>query len=344
MDEKHVKLSVIGFAILLISLVGVTYAFFNYTRTGAANNLRTGRIYFNTTHGEELTITNVFPMTATEASNATLDTVTVGIAGDTTYADGEEFEITLVDVTNTVNGKHVPMNYIATYTAATGGSIGEASETYFTARDAKAANIYKLNTTGKVVEGKQVLTGYIKSGATGISGTLSIKAYIDADRIAITDTYDPINPETDEMGTPYEWVGRREVFTTTEWNSLNTNGISFKIKAESNEGIWVKKEGSIDTCPGCVFTHTFSDLWTTWNTNNQTPSVLSSDDYYENYQDLIDAKDVYYFLGLKLNASNQIERAYACGLYNNITPFCIEGDTDGAKYESNKNLLKRGNV
>ena len=123
MDSKHVKLSVIGFAILLIGLVGVTYAFFNYTRTGSANSLGTGRIYFNTTQGEELTITNIFPMTSTQATNATLDTVTVGIAGDTTCADGEEFEITLVDVTNTVNGKQVPMNYIATYTAATGGTI-----------------------------------------------------------------------------------------------------------------------------------------------------------------------------------------------------------------------------
>ncbi len=60
MDEKHVKLSILGFAILLIALVGGTYAFFNYTRTGTANNIRTGRIYFNSTQGNTLNITNMF--------------------------------------------------------------------------------------------------------------------------------------------------------------------------------------------------------------------------------------------------------------------------------------------
>ncbi|MBO7079652.1 MAG: BspA family leucine-rich repeat surface protein, partial [Bacilli bacterium] len=33
----------------------------------------------------------------------------------------------------------------------------------------------------------------------------------------------------------------RTVFTTTEWNSLTSTGISFKIKAESQEGIWVEE-------------------------------------------------------------------------------------------------------
>jgi hypothetical protein len=108
--EKHRKQAVILSTLgVVMILFGVTYSFFNYTRTGSANNLRTGRIYFNTTHGDALNLTNVFPMTATEAGNATLDTVIVGIAGDTTYADGEEFEITLVDVTNTINGKQVPI-------------------------------------------------------------------------------------------------------------------------------------------------------------------------------------------------------------------------------------------
>ena len=31
----------------------------------------------------------------------------------------------------------------------------------------------------------------------------------------------------------------KTVFTTTEWNSLQTNGVSFQVKVEANEGIWV---------------------------------------------------------------------------------------------------------
>ena len=115
--KNQAKLIIIGLFLLVVSFAGLTYAFFNYTRTGAANRLGTGRIYFNTNQGEELTITNVFPMTAIEAGNANLDSVTIAITGDTTYTDGEEFEISLVDVTNTVNGKKIPLSYIATYEA-----------------------------------------------------------------------------------------------------------------------------------------------------------------------------------------------------------------------------------
>jgi hypothetical protein len=254
--NKRIQLSIIGFAVLLIGLVGVTFAFFNYTRTGSQNTVRTGRIYFNTTQGPALSITNYFPMTATEAGNANLDTVTVGITGDTTFDDGEEFEITLVDVTNTVNGKQVPLNYIATYTAASGGSIGTADSSYMENRQSKASNIYLLNATGAVTEGRQVLVGYIKKGATGISGTLSIKAYIDSDQVAISDTYfenatgtpKPTAPN-DEYGTTTEWVRGREVFTTSEWDSIASNPISFKIKAVSQEGIWVEEPAG-PICPG----------------------------------------------------------------------------------------------
>ena len=47
--NNKVLLSVIGIAILLISVVGITYSFFNYTRTGTANTIKTGNISFNST-------------------------------------------------------------------------------------------------------------------------------------------------------------------------------------------------------------------------------------------------------------------------------------------------------
>ena len=109
-SKKKKYMFIAGPLVIFITLIGLTYAFFNYTRTGQANNLGTGRIYFNTTQGEALTLTNIFPMTATEAGNANLDSVTVGITGDTTYLNGEEFKITLADVNNTVNGKKIPLD------------------------------------------------------------------------------------------------------------------------------------------------------------------------------------------------------------------------------------------
>ncbi len=237
-DNKRKNTIAIFFVIGAISLlVGVSYSFFNYTRTGAINNLGTGRIHFYSNQSGALNMTNLFPITSSEVNDANLDTVTVEIIGDTTYTGGEEFEISLVDVNNFINGKKIPVSYIATYTATTGKTIGTSDNNYWESRELKNASIYTLNETGNVYDGKQVLVGYIDNGATGISGTLTIKAYLDADRIAISDTYD--GSEDDNYGTTNEWVNGRVMFTTSEWNSLNSTPVSFKIRAESNEGIWV---------------------------------------------------------------------------------------------------------
>ena len=144
--------------------------------------------------------------------------------------------------------------------------------------------------------------GYITNGATGINGTLTIKAYVDASRIAITDTLAGdkyvVNTSMDSTalsecvsylnsvnattvfcngtgsitisgdtvtfqealdgnkftstqltylenhgiiihytnGTTSEWVNGREVFTTDEWNSLATNGLSLYFILSSANG------------------------------------------------------------------------------------------------------------
>ena len=54
------------------------------------------------------------------------------------------------------------------------------------------------------------------------------------------------------MGTTNEWVNGRTVLTTTEWNSLNSTGITFQIKTESNEGIWVEEQDN--STPASCFT------------------------------------------------------------------------------------------
>lgn len=334
-SKKQMFIVISVFALVMV-LGTVTYAFFNYTRTGTANNLGTGQIYFNTMEGPTLNLTNLFPMTSEEAGEANLDSITIVIEGNTTYSDGEEYEISLVDVNNTINGKKIPINYIATYAPNTGKVIGTPSNDYFNAREDKDANIYLLNATGKVEEGKQVLVGYVDNGATGIEGTLTIKVYIDADRIAITDTPDANT----------EWQQGRTVFTTEEWNSFATTPISFKIRAESNEGIWVEEpaQGTIESCPGCKFMYlAYIPMYTTWNTNSHTPTQITSG-LYDNYEELIATTGKNYFLGLKLNNNNEVTNAYACGVKDNV-PFCLEGTLNGASetataYATNKGLLQ----
>ena len=49
---------IISSILLLIGLFSVTYGFFNYTKTGLANNFRVGRIYFNTSQNGNISLSN----------------------------------------------------------------------------------------------------------------------------------------------------------------------------------------------------------------------------------------------------------------------------------------------
>ena len=115
------KLLIILPVIALVALVvGVTYAFFNYTRTGQVNNLSTGTIYFVTEESESsVSVTNFFPTasTGTNVNNSTSMTITV--TGGTTYEYGIDYEVYAVNPTGQTN---VP---VTIHTHRHGLSIGE---------------------------------------------------------------------------------------------------------------------------------------------------------------------------------------------------------------------------
>ena len=94
---------VIMISLFVILVVGVSFAFFNYTRTGAANNIGTGTIYFSSNQSDTLSITNAFPLKESQVSGANLDSIEIAIEGRTTYSNGEEFLISITDVNNIVN-------------------------------------------------------------------------------------------------------------------------------------------------------------------------------------------------------------------------------------------------
>ncbi len=314
--EKYRKYAIVFSVIgLVLLLTGVTYSFFNYTKTGLANNFNVGDIYFNTSQNGNINLTNVFPITSSELSTdvGNHDSVTISITGNTDYARGVEYLVSFVDVNNTVNNKKVPIVFTAEVS-----NVGTSSNDYYSERGS-TTSVYMLNDEGDIKEGKYALVGFIASGANGINGSITITAYVDAEKIAITDTYEPIHPdyvinpnmdsgiiadcvsrltykgwdwstgETAEdfcVGTgtnygttfqhaldeswfdnsdityflehnvlkPYtttnkttsEWVNGRTVFTTNEWNSMS--GISFKIKVEANEGLWVEEESQDASC------------------------------------------------------------------------------------------------
>ena len=240
-SSKQVLLSVIGIAILVVAVVGVAFAFFNYTRTGSSNTIKVGRISFVSRQTNTINLTNLFPIDPTNTSDMNdstkVGTVEIEIEGDTDYANGVEYLVSAVDSSITTNGKVLPISLDINVT-----SLGTEITSYWTARESKNATIYK-KLVGETLEGnQQILVGYIKPNTTsgtaeGVDGSITIKAYLDKNKIAISDTYN--GSESDNMGTTTNWVNDRVVLTTNEWNALQNSGVSFKIKVEANEGIWV---------------------------------------------------------------------------------------------------------
>ena len=246
--NQKIMLAIVGIAILVIGLVGVTYAFFNYTRTGTANVIKTGRISFNSEQGTAINLTNMFPIDVSGGipnDNTKVGTVTLNVTGDTTYDGGIEYLVSAVNVQNTIgsgqNEKKLPISIDVSVANNTTNNpsttLGTSDDSYFDNRGGNSS-IYKVLSNETINNNDQLLVGYITKGATGIDGNIVIKAYLDKAKVAITDTYD--GTESDNMGTTTTWVNDRVTFTTGEWNSLQQDGISFQVKVEANEGVWVQ--------------------------------------------------------------------------------------------------------
>ena len=103
-SSKQVLLSVIGVAILVVAVVGVSFAFFNYTRTGENNTITTGQISFNSTNSL-ISVQNVFPIakSAVASDSANTGTGTVTITGNTNYTNGIDFTVKATEPSRSLN-------------------------------------------------------------------------------------------------------------------------------------------------------------------------------------------------------------------------------------------------
>ena len=230
-SSKQILLSVIGVAILVVAVVGVSFAFFNYTRTGVANTVRTGTITFSSSN-ENISIENVFPIAKTAVATDTnnVGTGTVTIVGNTSYSNGIDFTVTAESVSSnvgTADGK-LPLSVAVSATNLNGVKAKGSNSGSMT------LNSYEDGNT--ITGGSVIASGRIPAN-TSVNGVITIKAYVDLAAVAITDTYNgPESTPSDFNGTTSEWVAGRKVLTTNEWNALSSTPASFKIKVVAEEG------------------------------------------------------------------------------------------------------------
>ena len=135
----------------------------------------------------------------------------------TDYVDGIEYLVSITDANiYTSTGKTVPISINVTTE-----DLGSPNANYFTSRESKDTLMYKKIIGDTIVGDGMLLVGYIPQNnptgtADGIDGSITIKAYLDENKILISDTYD--GTESDNMGTPNSLAQGKTVLTTAEWN------------------------------------------------------------------------------------------------------------------------------
>ena len=213
-SSKQVLLSVIGVAILVVAVVGVSFAFFSFTNTGDANTVQTGTIVFEAS-SNKLTLANVFPTASAYTGDGQV--ATVKVSGNTTYEEGIEYRVTATNVTDGTNGLLDP-----TVEVTAGSSLPEG------------LTVENVFAGQKLTEGAVLATGKIAANKEVAETTiLTIGLYYDMDEYHISDN------TKDELVAakllPAGYTGK--IIPTATWNALtDKTAYSFTINITAVEG------------------------------------------------------------------------------------------------------------
>ena len=213
-QSKQILLSVIGVAILVVAVVGVSFAFFTYSRTGSQNNIiTTGKITFVFQDGDTINLTNHFPITTAAglALNGSGDKCTFSVTGNTTTGSTINFAVWAIEgdsaatldlgdnYTTRFRNSEVFVNIQAStvtganFTPAMNSNEGVAISTLATT----ASNVGTVPTGGKLLG-----TGTISGTGSNVTQNFTVRMWVDSSVVTVGDgagdTYD-----ADEYGTLY---------------------------------------------------------------------------------------------------------------------------------------------
>lgn len=94
----------------------------------------------------------------------------------------------------------------------------------------------------------------------------------------------------------------------------------------------------IESCENCVYAYTTS-IWK----YGEDGTILTNNQYKNDYREVISESNKEYFLGLVLDENKRIKKAYACGILHD-TPFCLEGSKSDEYGGNLENRLKTYNI
>ena len=203
-SSKQVLLSVLGIAILVIAVVGVSFAFFSYTKTGSTTNtISTGEIYTYMNTGDTMTLTDAMPVqttptdvigTTTGDVGALTFTVTGKNQSDTAitykvYLVPGEAEDIPTGKTNLLQDEDIGLLMSST---ATGGT---AMTAITTANNVKA--LITANNGETLSDGALLGTGTIPANTNAdVTHSYTINMWVRGERVKISDTDASVNGVT----------------------------------------------------------------------------------------------------------------------------------------------------
>lgn len=208
--KKNIILPLMGVILTILLVVGVSYAFFSYTRTGEKNNqITTGAISFKFIDEDEINLTNAFPISTAEGVALTgTDNVCTFIVTGSIAKGSVDYTISVVEgdaSTDTTKVNRFKDSEIFIYIEST-----DVEGVSFTPTEGYD--------TGKAIGSLPVVLGNGSvTTSTETSRTFTVKMWIDDSVVKIRDAAD--NTDTTDS-----------IYTSDEYMSLY---YSIKIKVDA---------------------------------------------------------------------------------------------------------------
>ena len=203
-NSRQAVLSIVGIAILVIAVVGVSFAFFTYSKTGTKNNvITTGTISFAYNEENNISLTNQFPQTTEEGSK------------------NNAFEF---NVTGTIPPTASAVAY--TVTAVAGDGVGEKTRMADSQIDVKVTATgggsvsggYSAGATaGNSATGFQIASGTIPASGTAVTHEYAMTMWVNK-TVTISDT----DTDSTYCASADQCTGSRDVYSDMYY-SLKVN-------------------------------------------------------------------------------------------------------------------------
>ena len=208
-NSKQTILSIVGIAILVIAVVGVSFAFFTYSRTGTTNNvITTGSIEFEYEENTQsaLSLTNQFPQSNAEgATNPAFQFDVVGtIPASANSINYKVYVVPGEAETGKTRFADDEISIKVTTTAHTGSATTGVVETGYDTAHALSSAI----STGK---GIQVAHGTITNSGTEEQHDYTLTMWVN-DTVTISDT-------------DYSKTYRAKAYDATNWPEKPANDV-----------------------------------------------------------------------------------------------------------------------